>query len=87
MPARRLLRGVPRRAARPLAARCRSPSSTAISIEAVPRRSCHDPRARNIEVTAGHLGLLTEPAAFHEVTTALVYTTGEPGQPLAAPAA
>ena len=53
----------------------------------MPRRSCHDPHARNIEVTAGHLGLLTEPAAFHEVTTALAHTTGEPGQPLAAPAA
>jgi hypothetical protein len=54
---------------------------------AVPWRSSHDPHARNIEVTAGHLGLLTEPAAFHEVTTALAHTTGEPGQPLAAPAA
>lgn len=70
MPARPLLRDVPRRAARPWPGEVPFTRIYSRLDRAVPWRSSHDPHARNIEVAAGHLGLLTEPAAFHEVTTA-----------------
>ena len=51
---------------------------------AVPWRSSHDPHAHNVEVAGGHLALLTGPAAFREVCTALTRSAGAPCRPAVA---